>query len=197
MSEGPFSLGATKKGLPKFNLPKNPFPLIPLLVWGDFPFKVSTAAPSTENINQEYNWVKMDRVGARPVYQFTGIGEESFVITGTIYTELRFGISLVGTTGNKGLPVGTRQMDDLYQSAGGGEVHPLFDGRGAYWGNWFIKNINEVRTNLANMGAPRKQEFSITFIRAGRDRLESDHISYSNLLKGLIDDVKVAGGVFS
>lgn len=187
-----FTIGAAKAGI---NLPKNPFPIIPLLVWGDIIFKVSTIAIVSQNWNQDYNWAMKNRMGGRPVYQFTGIGEQSVNITGTIFGEFRFGSSGI-STGNIGLPIGSRQLDDVLERAGSGAVKSIYDGRGACYGDWFITNINEIKSKLNNFGVARKQEFSITFKRDGNDALQNAHVSYTGLINSIRDAIKVSANPF-
>lgn len=176
-------------------IPKNPFPVLPVLTWGDLVFKISTVAVESMSVNQEYEWVSMARYGGRKLYQFVGIGEESFTVRGTILA--RFSYDSLGSLGNGiKVQVGTKQLDDFYNIAGTGAVRPLIDGRGSYYGDMFIKSIRETKSNLMNTGAATMQEYEITFVRHGQGALGNVHISYSRLLESLIDSVQVQGGVF-
>ena len=176
-------------------IPKNQFPVLPLLSWGDLVFKISTVAIEGISKGQEYEWVPINRYGGRKLYQYVGIGEQQFTVSGTILPQ--FGYSLTGgfTDDVARLPVGTKQLDDFYNIAGTGAVRSLIDGRGAYWGDFFIKNIQETNSQLTNVGVARRQEYQITFVRHGQDGLGNTHISYNKLLDSLVNSVTLEGGV--
>lgn len=176
-------------------IPKNPFPVLPTLTWGDLVFKISTVAVESMSVDQDYEWVGLNRYGGRKLYQFVGLGEETIAVRGTILA--RFSYSSLGALANGvKIQVGTKQLDDFYNVAGKGDIRPLIDGRGTYYGDFFIKKIRETKGVLANTGAAAVQEYEINFVRAGQDPLGNTHISYSRLLDTLVNSVRVDGGVF-
>jgi len=190
-------------------IPKNTFPVLPLMSWGDLVFKISTVAVEGIDKNQEYEWVSINRYGGRKLYQFVGIGEQQFTIRGVILPQFGYGLlgAFSGSAGipsniggdvigrSTNLPVGSKQLDDFYNIAARGEVRPLVDGRGAWWGDFFIKNISEANSQLTNTGVARRQEYTMTFVRHGQDELGNVHVAYNRLLSSLVNSVTLEGGV--
>jgi phage protein U len=177
-------------------IPKNSFPILPLLTWGDLVFKISTVAVEGISKGQDYDWVSIDRYGGRKLYQFVGIGEQQFTVSGVILPQFGYNIAGGFTADDLvRLPVGTKQLDDFYNIAATGAVRELIDGRGAYWGDFFIRNIQETNSQLSNTGVARRQEYQMTFVRHGQDSLGNTHVSYNKLLDSLIDSVTLEGGV--
>jgi len=121
-----------------------------LAVLGVFVFQLKTTPYETLTRSTKWNWATNQRVGARPSYQYTGQGEDSITLAGTLYPEL--------TGGRLGL-------DALRTMADSGLAWPLIDGEGYVYGLWFIESIDEDRANMFSDGAPRKIGFSINLKR--------------------------------
>ena len=124
-----------------------------LMTLGEFVFELSTLA--YDQLQRQNNWkhANNDPVGADPVYQFTGAGEESFTIAGVMYTEF----------GNR------KHFDTLREMADTGEAYVLIDATGKVYGRYAIIDLSENGTYFDGEGVAKKTEFSIKLIRAKRN----------------------------
>lgn len=117
---------------------------------GSFQFSVNTAAYQELKRRSEYRWPKQDLYGRRPGRQFTGPGDESMTITGTIFTEYRGGLG---------------QIEQMRAQAGRGQPLLLVNGYGGLMGRWVIESIEEGQKVFAAFGRPRKQDFALQLAR--------------------------------
>lgn len=122
-----------------------------ILTLGTFTFSTSTAAYESLQRASAWEWAEQKRVGAYPVYQFTGAEAETLTLPGTIYP-LHQG-------------AGLGQLDKLRDLAAKGEPQTLADGQGRKLGRWVIVSINEEQSAFLPGGAPRKQTFTISLKR--------------------------------
>lgn len=124
---------------------------------GEFMFCLDTAAFQELTRQTEYRWSAVNRIGRKPAQQFTGQGEDTIQLTGTIFPHFRGGLS---------------QMEQMRQIAGRGDPLPLiyaFSRVGQFNGLWCIKSIQESRTVFFKDGTPRKIEFTLSLTAYGED----------------------------
>jgi phage protein U/uncharacterized protein YjbJ (UPF0337 family) len=117
-------------------------------------FNLDTAAFDELSRSTEFRWASQERLSRRPAQQAVGMGEEKMTLKGTIYP------------GFKG---GLKQLDTLRSI--GAKLQPLTltTGYGEVIGTWCLKNINEEQSALLHGGIPRKQGFTLEFVRYGDD----------------------------
>lgn len=122
-----------------------------MMILGEYPFGLDTAAFQELNRNSSWRWPSQDVFDSRPVLQFTGQGKETITLPGVIFPEY-WG--------------GTDQLDQLRALADQGDTQTLIDGRGNILGEFAITAIEERQSVFAQAGVARKQEFTITLERA-------------------------------
>lgn len=116
-----------------------------MMILGMFVFSIRTAAYQNLQRSTSWNHVSNSRVGSMPAYQFTGKGEDTMTLEGSIVPQ--FGSQLSITT--------LRVMGDT------GKAFPLIAGNGKIFGLWVIDNVEETQTYFFKDGTPRKIEFSL------------------------------------
>ena len=100
-----------------------------MMALGAYVFSIGTATYRSLSRNIAYGWRSKQRVGRRPMQEFTGRGEEKIALRGTIYPEFRGGIA---------------QVDLMRIQAGFGKPLPLVGGDGRVFGLWCILSIDET-----------------------------------------------------
>ncbi|MGY3171592.1 phage protein U [Pseudomonas sp. TE12234] len=117
-------------------------------------FNLDTAAFDELTRSTEFRWASQERLSRRSAQQAVGIGEEKISLKGTIYP------------GFKG---GLKQLDTLRSI--GAQLRPLTltTGYGDVMGTWCLKSIAEEQGALMHGGIPRKQGFTLEFVRYGDD----------------------------
>jgi phage protein U len=117
-------------------------------------FNLDTAAFDELSRSSEFRWASQERLSRRPAQQAVGMGEEKLTLKGTIYP------------GFKG---GLKQLDTL--RAIGARLQPLTltTGYGEVIGTWCLKTINDEQGAFLHGGIPRKQGFTLEFVRYGDD----------------------------
>lgn len=123
-----------------------------LIKLGDFKFSVDTAAFSELRRVRSFNWASQQRMGQKPVLQYTGEGEESISFGGVIYPALGAGIN---------------QIETMKTMAGRGQPLLMVAGTGDVMGYWSIAQVEENRSYLFADGVPRKQEFQLSLLYYG------------------------------
>ena len=124
---------------------------------GPYMFSLDTAAFQELQRQTEYRWAMINRIGRKPAAQFTGFGEDTITLTGSIYPHFRGGI---------------RQIEQMRAMAGNGEGLQLvyaFGRFGQHNGLWCIKSIQENRSYFFQDGTPRKIDFTLTLTAYGED----------------------------
>lgn len=121
-----------------------------MMILGDYPFGITTAAFQELTRNSEWRWPSQEVFESRPVLQFAGQGRETITLPGVIYPEY-WG--------------GTDQLDQLRALADLGQPQILIDGRGNILGEFVVTAIQERQNTFAQLGVARRQEFSITLER--------------------------------
>ncbi|MFJ2536614.1 phage tail protein [Pseudomonas sp. NPDC087614] len=117
-------------------------------------FNLDTAAFDELTRSTEFRWASQERLTRRPAQQAVGMGEEKLTLKGTIYP------------GFKG---GLKQLDTLRSIGARLQPLTLTTGYGEVIGTWCLKNINEEQGALLHGGIPRKQGFTLEFVRYGDD----------------------------
>ncbi|BCX67978.1 phage tail protein [Pseudomonas izuensis] len=117
-------------------------------------FNLDTAAFDELTRSTEFRWASQERLSRRPAQQAVGVGEEKITLKGTIYPGFKGGLKQLDTLRTIGA-----QLKPLTLTTGYGEV----------MGTWCLKNINEEQGALMHGGIPRKQGFTLEFVRYGDD----------------------------
>ncbi|WP_433898194.1 phage tail protein [Pseudomonas sp. PSE1(2024)] len=117
-------------------------------------FNLDTAAFDELRRSTEYRWSSQERLTRRPAQQAVGIGEEKITLKGAIFPGFKGGI---------------KQLDTL-RSLGAQQLPlTLTTGYGDVLGTWCLKSVDEEQNALLQGGIPRKQAFTLEFVRYGDD----------------------------
>ena len=119
-----------------------------------FYFNLDTAAFDELKRSSEFRWASQERLSRRPAQQAVGMGEERITLTGAIFGGFKGGI---------------KQLDTLRSIGAQLQLLCLTTGYGEVLGNWSLKNIEEEQSALLQGGIPRKQGFTLEFVRYGDD----------------------------
>ena len=117
-------------------------------------FNLDTAAFDSLRRSTEFRWASQERLSRRPAQQGVGIGDEKITLKGQIFP------------GFKG---GLKQLDTLRSIGGRLQPLTLTTGYGDVLGTWCLKTVDEDQSALMQGGIPRKQEFTLEFVRYGDD----------------------------
>jgi phage protein U len=117
-------------------------------------FNLDTAAFDELSRQTGFRWASQERLTRRPAQQAVGMGDEKLTLKGAIFP------------GHRG---GLKQLDTLRSI--GGLLLPLglTTGYGHVLGDWCLTSINEDQSAFLQGGIPRKQGFSLEFVRYGED----------------------------
>jgi phage protein U len=117
-------------------------------------FNLDTAAFDELRRSTEFRWASQERLSRRPAQQGVGMGEEKITLKGAIFP---------------GFKAGLKQLDTL--RALGAQLKPLSltTGYGDVLGTWCLKSVDEEQSSLMQGGIPRKQGFTLEFVRYGDD----------------------------
>ena len=117
-------------------------------------FNIDTAAFDELRRQTAFRWAAQERLTRRPAQQAVGLGEEKITLKGAIYPSFKGGL---------------KQLDRLRSI--GAKLLPLnlTTGYGEVLGNWCLTNIEEEQSSLLPGAIPRKQGFSLEFVRYGDD----------------------------
>ncbi|MGE8190032.1 phage tail protein [Pseudomonas sp. NPDC086278] len=117
-------------------------------------FNLDTAAFDELRRSTEFRWASQERLSRRPAQQCVGMGDEKITLKGAIFP------------GFKG---GLKQLDTLRTL--GAQLKPLTltTGYGDALGTWCLKSVEEEQSSLMQGGIPRKQGFTLEFVRYGDD----------------------------
>jgi uncharacterized protein len=134
-------------------------------------FSINTR--SFENLMRkvEYRWPKIDRLGRRPARQWIGVGDDRITLKGVVFPNLDVGL---------GLPVGTRQIEQMRQLAEQGSPYDLITGTGQNLGKWVITDISETQHDPHPDGQPRKQEYDMDLGFYGSSGFGLDGVVFAN-----------------
>jgi len=117
-----------------------------LLSLGTYKFSLATAAYESLQRQWQFSWAGQERLQNHVAKQFTGMGEQSITLPGTIYP---------GQYGDG------KFIENLAAAAAQGKPLQLVSGTGSIMGFWCIESLQETRKVLFPDGTPRKIEFSI------------------------------------
>lgn len=125
-----------------------------MMALGQFVFSLDTAP--YQDFQQQIGWrhPANNRVGLRPVRQFTGPDDETITLAGVLLPEL---------TG------GDLSFDELREMGDTGEAYVLIEGTGRYFGLFVIESLNVTRTFFFSDGKARRLEFSLKLVRVDDD----------------------------
>lgn len=117
-------------------------------------FNLDTAAFDELRRQTEFQWSSQERLGRRAAQQAVGLGPDKLSLKGAIFPAWKGGLG---------------QLDKL--RALGTELVPftLTTGYGIVLGTWCLTRIEEEQAALLAGGIPRKQGFSMEFVRYGDD----------------------------
>lgn len=128
-----------------------------MMALGLYVFSLDTAAYQDFQRQTSWRHPSSNRVGAAPVRQFLGKGEDTITLSGLILPEFS----------------GKRlSLDALRLMADTGKAWPMVEGTGRIYGLWVIESISETNTLFFSDGSPRRIDFSITLQRTDDSRLE-------------------------
>jgi phage protein U len=117
-------------------------------------FNLDTAAFDELRRSSAFRWASQERLTRRSAQQAVGIGDEKLTLKGAIFPGFRGGI---------------KQLDTLRSL--GGKLQPLTltTGYGDVLGTWCMTSVEEEQSALLAGGIPRKQGFTLEFVRYGDD----------------------------
>lgn len=123
-----------------------------MLQIGSVQFK--TTGPHYESLKNSarFSWPAQGRFGRRDALQFTGEGEESIEIAGTIYPEYFGGFSALASL---------KSMARRPQM--------VVSGAGDVFGRWAIEEVANEQTYQDRFGRPAKITFTLRLMRYGED----------------------------
>lgn len=126
-----------------------------MMMLGDYPFMLDTAAYQTLKRNTEYRWAELARIGRKPAQQYLGPGADTITVEGEILPEWRGG---------------QHQLDVIRAQAATGKPVILMEGHGGFvLGSYVIQSIAETKAELLANGAPRVIGFTVKLKEYGDD----------------------------
>ncbi|SED77565.1 hypothetical protein SAMN04490185_4165 [Pseudomonas frederiksbergensis] len=117
-------------------------------------FNLDTAAFDELRRSTEFRWASQERLSRRPAQQAVGMGDEKITLKGAIIPGLKGGLKQLDTLRTLGA-----QLQPLTLTTGYGDV----------LGTWCLKSLEEEQSALMQGGIPRKQRFTLEFVRYGDD----------------------------
>jgi phage protein U len=117
-------------------------------------FNIDTAAFDELRRSTAYRWATQERLTRRPAQQAVGMGEEKLTLKGAIFPGFKGGLKQLDTLRSIG-----QQLQPLMLTTGYGNV----------LGNWCLLSVDEEQSALLQGGIPRKQGFTLEFVRYGDD----------------------------
>ena len=125
-----------------------------MMILGEYPFSIHTAAFDSLQHSTEYNWQSQQRLGRKPAQQFTGFGEETIGLSGLMLPDFSGGMG---------------QITAMRESAAKGEPLILISGNGFVMGKWCITKVSNTSSVFWGNGSARKIEFSMDLKSYGED----------------------------
>lgn len=126
-----------------------------MMTYGMFVFGLDTAPYQELQRQTQWRHAAQNRIGARPVRQFMGPGDDTIVLTGTLLPQF---------TG------GQQKLDELRDMADEGAAWPLIEGTGYYYGLFVIESLNERKSHQMRDGAAQRIQFDLTLVAVDEDR---------------------------
>lgn len=119
-----------------------------------FYFNLDTLAFNELMRQSDYKWVGQERLTRRAAQQAVGLGDEKMTLKGAVFPQWRGGLG---------------QLDALRALAARLVPLDLVTGAGHVLGAWCLRSIQEDQSALLRGAIPRKQGFSLEFVRYGDD----------------------------
>ncbi|MGP3789411.1 phage tail protein [Pseudomonas sp. B392_1p] len=119
-----------------------------------FYFNLDTLAFNELMRQSDYKWVGQERLTRRAAQQAVGLGDEKMTLKGAVFPQWRGGLG---------------QLEALRALAARLVPLDLVTGAGHVLGAWCLRSIQEDQSALLRGGIPRKQGFSLEFVRYGDD----------------------------
>ena len=129
-----------------------------LMSLDQFVFGLSTLAYTELQRQTQWKHRTSSRVGARDARQFTGQGDDTITLNGTLSPEL---------TGK------LASLTELRAMADAGEAYAMVDGAGNVYGAFVIESMNETQTLHFEDGTPRRVDFTVSLARVDDNRAVS------------------------
>ena len=123
-----------------------------LMGLGSFRFEIPGINYSQLSRRFHYRWEPQMRIGARPMQQFLGPGEEELRLHGVLFPH-KYG--------------GYGQLNKMRDEAQSGTPYNLADARGNFYGKWCIRLITDEQEFFYPNGAPRRVEFDLELVAYG------------------------------
>jgi phage protein U len=117
-------------------------------------FNLDTAAFEELSRSSAFRWASQERLTRRPAQQAVGMGEDKITLKGAVFPRFKGGLKQVDTLRSIG-----EKLQPLMLTTGYGQV----------LGTWCLANLNEEQSALMQGGIPRKQSFTLEFVRYGDD----------------------------
>ncbi|WP_339469374.1 phage tail protein [Pseudomonas sp. EL_65y_Pfl1_R83] len=117
-------------------------------------FNLDTAAFDELRRSTAFRWASQERLTRRPAQQVIGMGDEKLTLKGAIFPGFKGGI---------------KQLDTLRTLGGKLQPMTLTTGYGDVLGTWCMTSVEEEQSALLGGGIPRKQGFTLEFVRYGDD----------------------------
>lgn len=126
-----------------------------MMMLGDYPFMLNTAAYEKLTRNSGWRWRNQARIGRTPANQYLGPEAQTISMNGMILPEFKGGQT---------------QVTKMRAAADQGEPLILVDGRGKVWGEFVIKSLSETQSLPHANGDPRRIDFQISLEEYGEDQ---------------------------
>lgn len=120
-----------------------------MMILGVFVFSLHTAAYQKLERHTQWRHPSLDRVGKLPAYQFTGRGEDSISLEGSIIPEF-------------GMP---QSLFVLRVMANTGKTFALIGGTGKVYGMYAIIGIKETQQYFFKDGTPKRIDFTLDLVQ--------------------------------
>lgn len=163
-----------------------------MMALGGYRFSLSTSAYAQLSRHATWRWPMQERLGAHPVSQYVGPGEQTITLEGTVYPHYKGLLALpsliaripplaaglghlariraiLARFGLGGGASGEWQLERLRQEAEAGVPLLLVDGRGRVWGYWAVTELQETETRHMADGQALAVDFQATLTYYGED----------------------------
>ena len=117
-------------------------------------FNLDTAAFDELTRTSAFRWAAQERLTRRPAQQAIVMGEDKITVKGVIFPSFKGGLKQLNSLRSIG-----QRLQPMMLTTGYGEV----------LGTWCLVNLNEDQSGLLQGAIPRKQAFTVEFVRYGDD----------------------------
>lgn len=132
-------------------------PMSMMMALGLFVFGLHTVPYQQLQRSRQWRHPSSSRVGRRPARQYTGPGDDTVTLTGTLYPEI--------TGGKVSLAL-------LAALADTGKAWPLIQGDGTFYGHYVVEDMSDTSSVFFADGAARKIEFTLKLTRVDDDKID-------------------------